>query len=192
MEAQQSIASAARPTKQSRPPGLWAAGAIAVASGVMCWSVLASGALTAKPPANGPPGAAGELRQVDDQDVQAALTTMNLSPSVAAEFKDTATKCKQPLAWLTLAGEAGQQAVKVRLRSGAYLSPVFELSNVPVRVAIPFPGPYETGRGTLQAMHSGGGATVALLPAWHLPLPDGASAHEVTWHPAPRCKQSNG
>jgi hypothetical protein len=192
MEAQQSIASTARPTGQTRPPGLWPAGAIAVVSGVMCWSMLASGALIAKAPANGPPGASSELRQVDDQDVQAALTTMTLSSSVAVEIKDTATKCKQPLAWLTLASEAGQQAVRVRLRSGAYLSPVFELSNVPVRVAIPFPGPYETGRGTLQAMHSGGGAAIALLPAWHVPLPDGASAHEVTWHPAPRCKQSNG
>jgi|HubBroStandDraft_1064217.scaffolds.fasta_scaffold229171_2 hypothetical protein len=192
MEAQQSAVTAARAAGHRPTPGLWPAGVVTVVSGVVCWSVLASGALTAKAPQTGPLASASELRQVDEQDVQGALTTMNLSPSVAAEFKDTAAKCKQPLAWLTLASETGQQAVKVRLRSGAYLSPLFELSNVPIRVAVPYPAPYETGHGTLQAMHSGGGAAIALLPAWHVPWPDGASAHEVTWRPVPRCKQPNG
>lgn len=192
MEAQQSGVAEARGAGRGVSPGLWPAGAVAVLSGVLCWSLLASGGITAQPTETGALASVSELQKVDDQDVAGALTTMLLSPSVQEEFKETATGCPRPLAWLTLAADAGQQAVKVRLRSGGYLSPVFELSNVPVRVAVPYPAPYETGRGVLQAMHTGGGAAIALRPTWHVPLRDGATAHQVTWHPVPRCKQPNG
>jgi hypothetical protein len=63
------------------------------------------------------------------------------------------------------------------------------LSDVPVRVAIPYPGPYEMGRGTLMVMVTSGNVVVALQPAWRVSAQNGQVSHEVTWHPRINCKQ---
>ena len=77
----------------------------------------------------------------------------------------------------------------VRLRSGSYFSPIFNLSDAPVRVAIPYPGPYEMGRGRLTVMVTSGDVVVALEPAWHVSAQNGQASHEVTWHARINCKQ---
>jgi hypothetical protein len=190
-DSEMSRASAAarkRPAGLGRIPGLLPAAATAALSGVLCWLWLSAPTASRA----GQDAAVAQLAPVDEQDMTAALATMNWSPAVQAEYKMGAKECRNPLAWVALAAEAGQPSVKVRLRSGHYLSPVFDLSNVPVRIAIPYPGPYQTGRGTLEAMHTGGGAIIALLPAWHVPWPDGATVHEVTWRPNQRCAQPDG
>jgi len=151
-----------------------------------------SDAATAAKPEAGAQAVVSELANVDDQDVTAALTTINDSAGFLAQSKQRAGGCPLPLAWVSVALAPGQPAATVRLRSGSYFSPVFNLSDVPVRVAIPYPAPYETGHGMLTAMDAGGAAIIALLPAWHVPAQTGDATRAVTWRIGNRCKPPNG
>ena len=173
-------------------PGVLPAAAVAMLSGVLCWIWLVSGAGTAMTSAGDAAAVASELAQVDDQDVGAALTTMEGPTAFLARFKSRTAGCPEPLAWVTVARAPGQPAGTVRLGSGTYFSPVFDLSDAPVRIAIPYPGPYDAGHGTLTVMSAGGRAMVALRPAWQVPTQGGAASREVIWHPSDRCKSSHG
>jgi len=181
-----------RTIDQSRLPGLWPAATVVLLSGIVGWVWLMSGAGTATTPEAGAQAVVSELGQVDDRDVTGALTTMNGSNEFLAQFKQRTGACPLPLAWVSLALAPGQPATTIRLRSGTYFSPVFNLSNVPVRLAVPYPAPYETGHGTLTAMDVGGSAIIALLPAWHVSAQNGEATREVTWRIGSRCKPPNG
>ncbi len=133
-------------------------------------------------PAN---GAISELAQVEDRDIPAALETMVGAPPFLSLFEARPDGCSRPLAWVSLALKPGEPAGTIRIQSGGYSSPIFELSEVPKRVAIPYPAAYESGHGTLQVLEVGGKAIVSLLPAWN--VTGSASAREVVWHPAKRC-----
>jgi len=65
------------------------------------------------------------------------------------------------------------------------------VSAKPVRVAIPFPAPYETGHGALTAIDVGGSATISLLPSWRVSAQDGKTTRAVTWHPVKNCSLRN-
>jgi hypothetical protein len=133
-----------------------------------------------------------DLAQVDDSERSAAVATLNGSDRFLAQFKEQQGRCPVPLAWVSVIRPAGQAGGTIRLRSGNYFSPVFDLGELPVRIAIPYPAPYEEGRGTLTALVDGGAAVIALQPPWH-PLPPGPSAsHQVTWPIVQRCKPANG
>jgi hypothetical protein len=176
--------------RQGGAPGLWSAAAMAVLSAVVCWIWLMSSAASNTGQTSGE-AVPSELAQVDGRDLAAALTTMNGSDAFLAQFKQRAGGCPQPLAWVSVAQTSGQPPGQVRLRSGNYISPTFSLSEVPVRVAIPYPGPYETGHGRLTALDAGGSATIALLPAWRVPARDGGATREVTWHATRHCVPPN-
>jgi hypothetical protein len=185
-----SAADSVRIDHQSRVPGLWSSAAAAVLSGVVCWTWLSTRFLITSEASN--EGVVSELAQVDDEDISAALITMDGSATFLSQFKEGTTGCPRPLAWVTLVRSPGQPAGAVRLKSGSYYSPLFNLSYVPVRVAIPYPSLYETGHGTLTVMHTGGSAIVALLPAWRVPAQGPTATHEVTWHSSNRCQRPNG
>jgi hypothetical protein len=133
-----------------------------------------------------------ELAQVDDQEIAAAVATLNGPTTFRGQFTDQKGGCPQPLAWVSLASTPEQSGMKFRLKSGNYFSPTYTLSANPMRVAIPFPGPYEAGRGTLTVLNAGGGAIVALQPAWRTPAQAGESVRIVTWRTSNRCKKPNG
>ena len=187
---QSTAAAGAGPPKKGRLPGLLPAAGVAILAGIGCWMWLSSESLTA--------GAArgatvmSELAEVSEQEIPVALATLNGSPNFLTQFTDRKTSCPQPLAWVSLAGTPQQAGLKVRLKSGMYFSPIFTLSASPVRVAIPFPAPYEAGRGPLAALIAGGSAVVALQPAWHTAAQGGESVRIVTWRVAKRCKTPNG
>lgn len=173
-------------------PGIWPFIAATMLSAVLCSVWLLSDVAIAPVPDRGPGAVSSELSAVDDQDVAGALTTIEGPAALLARFKARADGCSLPLAWVSVSPVAGQPGVTVRLKSGAYYSPDFKLSDSPVRIAIPYPAPYETGHGTLTALHGGGIATIALHPPWHLSAQDAITTHEVTWHPSKRCKQPDG
>ena len=176
--------------KQASIPGLMPAMAIAILSGLVCWfGLLSGGASTTE---GGGEMVSSALAQVDDQDVTAALTTMSGSAAFLAQFKDRTKGCPLPLAWVSLVGAPGQPTGTVRLQSGSYFSPVFNVTDMPVRVAIPYPAPYEAGHGTLTALEAGGGALISLLPVWHVSAQAGGATHGVSWPVNSRCKQPNG
>ena len=180
--------SAPRRKNQIAPPGMGLATAIAVISGVVCWFWLASGrANPFKPTA--PDGS--NLTEVTEREVAGALTTMSPSNALRAQFLEGKGGCRRPLAWVSLVSAPGEPPSRIRLISGTYYSPVFEVSATPVRVALPFPAPYETGHGTLTAIDVGGGATISLLPAWRVSAQDGRTTRPVTWHPVKKCSPRN-
>jgi hypothetical protein len=181
--------SPARRKNHSPLPGIGLTMAIAVISGVICWFWLTSGrANPLKPTA---PNVSG-LTEVEEPEVGGALTTTSLSNAVLAQFREGKDGgCRRPLAWVSLVSAAGEPPSRIRLISGPYYSPTFEVSAVPVRVALPFPAPYETGHGTLTAIDVGGSASISLLPAWRVSAQDGKTTREVTWHPVKSCRPRN-
>lgn len=182
--------SAPRRKKQSAPPGIGLTMVIAVISGVVCWFWLVSGrANPLKPTAPN----VSDLTEVQEREVAGALTTMSLSNAALAQFREGKDGgCRRPLAWVSLVSAAGEPPSHIRLISGTYYSPSFEVSATPVRVALPFPAPYETGHGTLTAIDVGGSAAISLLPAWRVSAQGGQTTHAVTWHPVKNCSPRNG
>lgn len=182
--------SAPRRKKQGVPPGIGLMVAIAVISGAICWFWLATGRAN---PAGAAAPNVSDLTEVKEGDVADALTTTSWSTADRAKFREAKEgSCQRPLAWVSLASAPGEPSGHVRLVSGSYYSPVFDVSATPVRVALPFPTPYETGQGTLTAIDVGGSSTISLLPAWRVSAQDGKTTRAVTWHPMKNCSLPNG
>jgi hypothetical protein len=185
----QSKRSASRGHAKSRPPGIGSILAVTVIAGILCWFWLVPG--RAHPLKSAVPNAS-ELTEVEPPEIEGALTTMTLSNSALVQYRTGKDGgCRRPLAWVTLVSAPGEPPSRVRLISGTYYSPVFEVTATPVRVALPFPAPYETGQGTLGVIDQGGDAAISLFPTWRVSAQDGKSTHVVTWHPVARCP-SNG
>ena len=121
-------------------------------------------------PARGEPtgGDISRVAEVAPQDIPAALETIEGTPQDLARFK-AQDACKARLAWVTILHAPGQPTGRIRLQSGHYFSPAFTLTDVPVRVALPFPAPYPIGRGTITVLGTTTDAIVALTPPWHVP-----------------------
>jgi hypothetical protein len=171
-------------------PGLWQAIAVALMSGAACLVWLLT-ALPRAAPAAQTEGSA--LAPVAAPDRNAALATLDDSADLAARIRaDDARGCAMPLAVVTVVPDAGGKPTKIRLQSGAYFSPLFELSAEPVRIAIPYPADPASGHGVLRAVVTGGGATLALSPPWHLQPGDQAGAHMVRWTAGKACAGSHG
>jgi hypothetical protein len=182
--------SAPRSKTQSALPGIGLTLAIAVIAGVVCWFWLASGRAH---PLNSAAPNVSALTEVGEGEITGALTTMSLPDAALAQFREAKDgSCRRPLAWVTLVSAPGEPPSHIRLISGTYYSPVFEVSATPVRVALPFPAPYETGRGVLAAIDVGGSTAISLLPAWRVSAPDGKTARAVIWHPVKNCSPGNG
>src|ERR1700742_206569 len=165
---QQVMSAAAGAHAHSGGLGLWAAASATVLSAILCSLWLMSGVSANSALDNDGSAVGSELAQVEPQDIEGALTTMDGPPTALARFKEGAGGCTVPLAWIIVSPATGQHGQAIRLRSGHYFSPDFVLPGGPVRIAIPYPAPFETGHGTLTVLHTGGNATVALRPAWHL------------------------
>lgn len=177
---------------QGAPPGIGLSIVIAIICGVVCWFWLAKGRAGTLQPTT--PNVSG-LAEVEESQVAGALTTMNLPNAAVAQYQEGKDgRCRRPLAWVSLVSAPGEPPSRLRLISGNYYSPNFEVSATPVRVAIPYPAPYETGHGTLTAIDVGGSATISLLPTWLVSASDGKTTHDVIWNPVPakKCGLPNG
>ncbi len=171
-------------------PGIGLFIVIALISGGVSWFWLTSGRATPLKPIT--PNIS-DLTEVGEDEIAGALTTIGLPNGTLAQFqKNKDGSCRRPLAWVSLVSAPGEPPSHIRLISGSYYSPVFEVSATPVRVAIPYPAPYETGHGALSAIDVGGSTTISLLPAWRVSAQDGKTTHVVTWHPVKNCSARNG
>ena len=190
LETPRSITAAPRRSAERAAwPGMLPATAITLISCVLCWAWLA--AAGADQPTSGAAEPA-ELAQVDDADISAGLTTLDGSPGFLAGFQQKPDGCQRPLAWVTVVRAPGQPAGSVRIQSGNYFSPVFGLSETPVRIALPYPAPYEVGHGTLAVLVENAGAIITLHPAWHISASAGRVVHRVTWSTGNRCRATHG
>lgn len=174
-------------------PGSLLFAAIAVLVGVAFWFWLTDA--TSIVSASDPIGQfnSSALAQVDNQDIPDALKTMGGLPSFLDRFKQKDAGCPAPLAWVSIERTVGQATGTVRLRSGNYLSPPFSLTETPVRIAIPYPAPYEAGTGELAIVGTGAPATISLTPTWSVSYDqNNAAVHNVHWLPAKQCGGTNG
>lgn len=130
------------------------------------------------------------MAEVSPQDVPAALDTVEGSAGQLARFKDPEA-CNARLAWVTVMRGPGQPAGRIRLQSGSYKSPVFELTEAPARVALPYPAPYAAGRGAISVIGTTSDAIVALTPPWRVRAQGGAQVRQVTWTPVGPCPAGN-
>ena len=186
--------SASAPARQGRNaaayPGLWPFASSTVLAALVCWFWLLP-QLTKADQAALAPGVRA-LSEVAPDDLPGALATVQgLNPSAFAAQRQDRT-CAQKLAWITLVYQPGQPPAKIRIRSGTYFSPLFTLADTPVRVAIPYPAPYETGRGVLSVLNAGAEALIALNPVWHVPATSAEATTTVVWQPVPDCPRPHG
>jgi hypothetical protein len=116
-----------------------------------------------------------------------AAATPTIVPAVAAGLVAEAKDCRAPLARVLISKAPGTAGGTIQLRSRNYLSPSFQLTDVPQQVAIPFPGPYSTGRGVLGVAGNASGAVISLYPAWTVNTLTGAANLNVVWDPKKPC-----
>lgn len=139
-------------------------------------------AATLSPPRFGADGA--DLASIAGSQIEAAAATMNAD--AAREAIADAKSCRVPLAEITLAAASGTTPT-VRVRSGSYLSPPFTLTDRPQRIAIPFPAPYPTGRGSISVEGQASNLAVALTPTWAVSSLTGTAVKNVIWTPKAGC-----
>src|SRR5215831_1872677 len=135
---------------------------------------------------SGPTGdAEPTLAALAPTDIAIALPTLDPVTSKAAV--EDAKSCKAPLAWVTLVKRPGSRGGMVRISSGAYLSPPFQLTDAPQRIAIPYPAPYPTGLGVLSLVGDADEVWFYLTPGWFLQTLKGTASINVHWTPGNPC-----
>ena len=168
-------------------PGAWAAALIAAISALIAGTLARPEGRAAHRAA--PPGIS-QLAEVAPDEIGAALETLAASPEEMAQLR-AREDCRRKLAWVTIAGLPNRPPGRIRLQSGKYISPAFDLTDVPVRVALPYPAPYPAGRGTIAVVGASSDASVALTPPWQVAAQQGFQSREVTWTPAGGCPAAN-
>ena len=120
-----------------------------------------------------------DLSPLPPSDITPALPTLDPSTSKAAV--EDAKNCKAPLAWVTIVQRPGGRGGMVRIRSGSYLSPPIQVTNVPQRIALPYPSPYPTGHGVLSLVGDADEVWFQLNPGWFIPTLKGVASINVHW-----------
>lgn len=182
--------SAGRARLADAVPGLWSAIVVALLSGLGCWFWALPQLARGGQPASA--GGTSELAEVAAAEIPAALGTMNGSNGFMAQWQQSNRSCGQRLAWVTVSRQAGEPPGTFRLKSGSYFSPIFALPDSPMRIAIPYPAPYATGRGSLTVLATGGKPVVALTPAWPVAQKDTQTTRPVSWRIGEGCVRGNG
>jgi hypothetical protein len=168
--------------KSSRAPLI--GGAIALIGGALTVGALM---LASGPSPNPTPAAnASDLAIVATSDIAAAAPTID--PSVSSRLVAEAKDCKVPLAHLTIFKRPGTSGGTIRVRSGNYLSPPFQVTDTPQRVAVPFPAAYPVGKGVISIEGKAGGTSVSLQPAWNVQTLNGSASRNVVWTPGNPCR----
>ncbi len=126
------------------------------------------------------------VAEVAPGDLPAALGTVSGTPQQLAQMAEP-DSCTRRLAWVAVVRAPGQPPGRIRLQSGDYVSPAFDLTDTPVRVAIPYPAPYPIGHGTISVIGATTDAIVALAPPWPVVAQTGVQTREATWVPAANC-----
>ena len=165
----------------ARAPGLWQAALVAALSAVLFVAL-------ARAPHDGEAASTSlsRLAEVAPADVADALNTVD-APSQERAAIVAQKQCGHPLAFVTIMRSPGLPDGRIRLRSGSYFSPAFELADRPVRVALPYPAPYASGHGTIAVLGATANAVVALAPAWPVLAGRPSQTRNVTWQPSGEC-----
>ena len=127
------------------------------------------------------------LSLVAPAEITDASGTLNREDPKSEQYESEAKKCSVPLAQVAIWKTPGASGGTIRIRSGAYISPPFTLTDAPQRVAIPFPAPYAIGKGVLSVEGAASGAVISISPAWHINSLPGSASLDVVWTPKDPC-----
>ncbi len=75
----------------------------------------------------------------------------------------------------------------VRIRAGNYLSPAFNVADGPINVAVPFPGPYEAGKGEVVIEGAAKDVFVEFTPGLKIDTTAGVRRVPVFWDTSKPC-----
>ncbi len=115
------------------------------------------------------------------------VAAATLAPEWSAQITAQAKNCSVPMAFVTIDRQTGSQGGTIRIKSGAYVSPLFEVTDAPQRVAIPFPASYQAGKGLLVVEGEASGIIISLYPDWRIETLHGLLTHNVVWKPLKSC-----
>lgn len=161
--------------------GAWRESLVAGAGGVIAG--LAAATILIAGPASRP--ASATLDAVAAAELSDA--SLSLDQTAGKQALDEARQCKVPLAYVTLVTGPGDPPARIRIRSGAYLSPSISITNAPRRVAIPFPAPYASGQGVISIEGTAQNLNLWLAPVRFLPHLAGTDVINVVWTPKNPC-----
>jgi len=158
---------------------------IVAAAGAAVTGLIVAGAVTSGRFGTG--ASEPTLAALAPSEIAEAIAT--LDPNTSQQAVADAKACKVPMAWVTLVKQAGSPDGTVRIRAGSYLSPPVRVTEVPQRIALPYPAPYPTGHGVLWVVGAASGVTIYLTPGWNVPeINGGAGASiNVVWTPKNPC-----
>jgi hypothetical protein len=88
-----------------------------------------------------------------------------LAAQQAAQLRDEARRCREPLARIAVWHSAGPGGMIIIISRG-YQSPRFALTTAPSLGAFPYPAPYPTGRGVLTLVGEANDVMIALRPQY--------------------------
>lgn len=125
------------------------------------------------------------LREVAPVDHAAAVETFN--PYFRSLLGDAGDHCPAPLAEVTVLVPAGASTGLIQIRSGSYVSPPFQVTHTPQRIAIPFPAEYSVGRGAISVLGTTDAVSLALDPVWYVTPLVGTAERQVVWTPRKAC-----
>jgi hypothetical protein len=133
------------------------------------------------------PGASShpELSMVAQNEIDVAAAT--LAPGSSAQIADEAKRCKAPMAFVTISKQPDSQGGTIRIKAGTYVSPPFQVTAAPQRVAIPYPAPYPAGKGVLAVEGEASGIIISLYPNWRIEALHGLQTLDVWWETNKPC-----
>jgi hypothetical protein len=127
------------------------------------------------------------LSALPANEIAAAMPT--LDPATAQAAVAEAKSCKAPLALVALVRRPGAPTSRgmAQVRSGEYLSPPFQVTDVPQWIAIPYPAPYAVGRGVLSLVGDASDLWFYLTPGRLIERLNGSFSINVVWTPGNPC-----
>ncbi|WP_244004771.1 hypothetical protein [Methylobacterium sp. J-088] len=125
------------------------------------------------------------LSLVKKAEIEKAADT--LAPEEKDKVVAEAKACTAPLASMRLSKTTSQGGGVVRIRAGNYLSPAFNVADTPIDIAVPFPAPYETGKGEIVLEGSAKDVFVQLRPGLKMDQVAGVVRIPVIWDTSKPC-----
>jgi hypothetical protein len=125
------------------------------------------------------------IEMLPQAEMLAAIPTLDpgLQPAVRSDTRE----CRYPMGFITAVTPGNPAGGDVVFRTSKYRSPVFHVTDVPQRIAIPHPLPETGGVDLLSADGNAKGLLVSIYPTNRMEPVNGTATIKVFWRPGKRC-----
>lgn len=125
------------------------------------------------------------LNLVKTSEIDKAAET--LVPEEKEKLVTQAKACTAPLGNMRLSKMTANAGGVVRIRAGNYLSPAFNVAEGPINIAVPFPAPYEVGKGEIVVEGAAKDVFFELTPGLKIDTTGGVQRIPVIWNTSKPC-----